>query len=174
MTVADFIQWLNDTPFSIYLRESEIAFPVSEAIHLIGLGISVGAIMWVDLRLLGLVLTKDRVSDVLARLERWAIPGFIIMFVSGILLFLGKPVDYYYVTAFRIKIVLLPLAGLNVVFFHKRVFPKVATLADGDTSVPWQGRLVGATSLVFWIVITVLGRWTAYFADPLYTALIKH
>jgi hypothetical protein len=174
VSLAEVIHWLNETQFSVYLRESELAFPVSEAIHLIGLGISVGAIMFVDLRLLGLVLTKDRVADVVARIERWAVPGFIIVFASGILLFLGKPEDYYYVTAFRIKTILLPLAGLNVLFFHKRVFPHMADWDRAGMSVPWQGKLVGGLSLMFWLVITVLGRWTAYFVDPLYTAGFSH
>jgi len=86
--VFGFIQWLNGTSWSVYLRESELAFPLTEAIHLIGLGISVGTIMWVDLRLLGLTMTRERVSDVVSRLERWAIGGFLVMFISGLVLFL--------------------------------------------------------------------------------------
>jgi hypothetical protein len=167
-----FIQWLNGTSWSIYLRESELAFPLTEAIHLIGLGVSVGTIMWVDLRLLGLTMTRERVSDVVNRLERWAIAGFIVMFTSGLVLFLGKPETYYTTTAFRIKMLLLPLAALNVLFFHKSVYPHV-TEWDQGARVPWQGRLVGFASMTLWLAIIVAGRWTAYFADPLYTAGIK-
>jgi Family of unknown function (DUF6644) len=167
-----FIQWLNGTSWSLYLRESELAFPLTEAIHLIGLGVSVGTIMWVDLRLLGLTMTRERVSDVVNRLERWAIAGFIVMFTSGFVLFLGKPETYYTTTAFRIKMMLLPLAALNVWFFHKGVYPHV-TEWDRGVRVPWQGRLVGFASMALWLAIIVAGRWTAYFADPLYTAGIK-
>jgi hypothetical protein len=162
-----FIQWLNETSPSVYLRESELAFPLTEAIHLLGLGISVGTILWVDLRLLGFAMRGERVSDVMARLERWAIAGFTVMMVSGLLLFLGKPENYYTTTAFRIKILLLPLAGLNVLFFHKRVYPGIGRW-DEAAAAPWQGRLVGSISVVLWLAIIILGRWTAYFADPLY------
>ena len=167
--MLDIIQWLNGTSWSLYLRESELAFPLTEAIHLIGLGISVGTIMWVDLRLLGGIMTRERVSDVVSRLERWALGGFIVMFLSGIVLFLGKPENYYMTTAFRIKMLLLPLAGLNVLFFHKKVYPHVAEWNE-SARVPWQGRLVGFVSMALWLAIIIAGRWTAYFADPLYTA----
>jgi hypothetical protein len=162
-----FIQWLNETSPSVYLRESELAFPLTEAIHLLGLGISVGTVLWVDLRLLGLAMRRERVTDVIDRLERWAAVGFGVMLVSGLLLFLGKPENYYTTTAFRIKILLLPLAGLNVLFFHKRVYPSIAQW-DQAAVAPWQGRMVGSASVVLWLAIIILGRWTAYFADPLY------
>jgi hypothetical protein len=66
---ADLVHWINETAFSQYLRESELAFPLTEAIHLIGLGISVGTIIWVDLRLMGKVMRDVRVTEVVSRLE---------------------------------------------------------------------------------------------------------
>ena len=168
----DFIHWLNGTSWSLYLRESEVAFPLTEAIHLIGLGVSVGTIMWVDLRLLGLGMRRERVADVIIRLEPWAIGGFFVMFISGLALFLGKPENYYTTLAFRIKMALIPLAGLNVLFFHKAIYPHVAEW-DQRMVVPWPGRVVGVVSMTLWLAIIIAGRWTAYFADPLYTAGFK-
>jgi hypothetical protein len=160
------IQWLNETSFSIYLRESELAFPLTEAIHLLGLVISVGTIMWVDLRLMGVAMRREKVSDVVSRLEPWAIFGFFVMFISGLLLFLGKPENYYSTLAFRIKMLLLPLAGLNVLYFHKSVFPYVSGW-DEAGAVPRPAKIVGIVSATLWVIIIVLGRWTAYFADEL-------
>ena len=170
MSLVALVHWINETGFSKYLRESELAFPLTEAIHLIGLGISVGTIVWVDLRLLGKVMRDVRVSEVVSRLEPWAIGGFAIMFVSGILLFLGKPDNYYSTSAFKLKMLLLPLAALNVLFFHRSLVPTIAGWDDRATP-PWQGRMVGAVSMSLWVVIIVLGRWTAYFADPLYRSM---
>jgi hypothetical protein len=167
MSLAELIHWLNELPFSVSLRESELAFPVTEAVHLLGLAISVGTIMWVDLRLMGLAMRRERVSDLIARLEPWAIFGFVIMFISGAMLFLGKPESYYPTSPFRIKMLLLPLAGLNVLFFHKKVLPNVAQW-DSTETIPWQARFVGAASAGLWVVIIVLGRWTAYYADELF------
>jgi hypothetical protein len=167
MSLLSLVKWLNETPLSIYLRESEVAFPLTEAIHLLGLAISVGTILWVDLRLMGLCMRQERVSDVVGRLEPWAKFGFLVMFLSGLFLFIGKPENYYSTTAFRIKMCLLPLAGLNVLLFHKRIYVNVGQW-DVGTAVPWPGRAVGLVSATLWVVIIVLGRWTAYFADELF------
>ena len=170
MPLGTLVHWINETAFSQYLRESETAFPLTEAIHLIGLGISVGTIVWIDLRLMGKVMRDVRISEVVSRLEPWAIGGFTVMMLSGLFLFLGKPDNYYGTTAFKLKMLLLPLAGLNVLFFHRRVFPNVKQWDEGVVP-PWQGRMVGAVSMSLWVVIIVLGRWTAYFADPLYRSM---
>lgn len=172
MSLLDVVHWLNETAFSLYLRESELAFPLTEAVHLIGLGVSVGIVLWIDLRLLGVGLTRVRVTELAGRLQPWAVGGFVIMFISGVLLFVGKPDNYYSTAAFRIKMALLPLAGLNVLFFQKQVWPGVAAWDEGG-AVPWRGRLAGFVSLTLWIVIIVLGRWTAYFADPIYRAILE-
>jgi hypothetical protein len=170
VALVDLVHWVNETALSQYLRESEVAFPLTEAIHLIGLGISVGTILWVDLRLMGRVMPHVRVSEVVARLEPWATGGFAVMVASGLLLFLGKPDNYYATTAFKLKMLLLPLAALNVVFFHWRVLPGVSKWDDRAVP-PWQSRMVGAVSVSLWVVIIVLGRFTAYFADPLYRSM---
>ena len=120
-----FVQWLNDTPISVYLRESDWPFPIIETIHILGLGFSVGTIMWLDLRLLGLAMRDAPVVDVIEQLEPWAIGGFTVMFVSGSLLILSEPLKCYNTVAFRIKVVLLILAALNVLYFHKRVMHNV-------------------------------------------------
>ena len=166
MSLVALVHWINETAFSQYLRESETAFPLTEAIHLIGLGISVGTIVWIDLRLMGKVMRDVRISEVVSRLEPWAIGGFTVMMLSGLFLFLGKPDNYYGTTAFKLKMLVLPLAGLNVLFFHRRVFPNVGQWDEGVVP-PWQARMVGASSMSLWVVIIILGRWTAYFADPL-------
>jgi len=67
---------------------------------------------------------------------------------------------------------MLPLAGLNVLFFHKKVYPHVAEWNE-SADVPWQSRLAGFVSMTLWLAIIIAGRWTAYFADPLYTAGFK-
>ena len=168
--LLELVHWINETAFSQTLRESELAFPLTEAVHLVGLGVSVGTVLWIDLRLLGRVMTPIRVTEVVSRLEPWAKAGFTVMFVSGLLLFLGKPDNYYSTAAFKLKMLLLPLAGLNVLLFHTRVFPRVAAW-DTNVVPPWQSRMVGAASVTLWLVILVLGRWTAYFADPLYRSM---
>jgi len=161
MHLVSVFQWLNDSAFSTWLRESDSPFPIIETVHIIGLGLSVGTILWVDLRLLGLVTTHYRVSDIVGQLEPWAIPGFMVMFVSGLLLFVSEPMKCYSTLSFRLKAVMLVLTGLNVWYFHAKVYPGVAEWDDNPVML-WQAKMVGLVSMVLWFGIIVAGRWTAY------------
>jgi hypothetical protein len=155
-----FVQWLNDTPISVYLREGDWPFPIIETVHILGLGFSVGTIMWLDLRLLKLTMREVPVADVIEQLEPWAMGGFAVMLISGSLLILSEPLKCYNTIAFRIKVILLILAGLNVLYFHKRVMHNVD---EWDQNMPWRAQMVGALSLILWLGVVIAGRWTAYF-----------
>ena len=160
--MLQFVQWLNDTPFSSGLRGGDWYFPVIETVHILGLGLSVGTVMWVDLRLMGLAMRRERASDVIRQLEPWAMAGFAIMIVSGSLLLLGEPLKCYTRTSFRLKAIMLILAGLNVLYFHTRVQRTLAKF-DSDVILPWRARMVGYASMALWVGIIIAGRWTAYF-----------
>jgi hypothetical protein len=162
MSLLHFVQWLNETPWSVFLRENDWTFAVIETVHVLGLGLSVGTILWVDLRLVGLTMRRYRASDVISQLEPWAIRGFIVMFVSGSLLLFAEPEKCYTRTSFRLKALMLMLAGLNILYFNKRVR---RTLRDYDEVVilPWRARAVGYISMALWLGIIFCGRWMAYF-----------
>jgi len=161
MHLISLFEWMNQLPFSLWLREEDWPFPIIETIHLLGLGLSVGTIMWVDLRLLGLVTKKQKVSDIVDQLEPVAIIGFIVMFLSGLLLFLAEPLKCYNTVAFQLKVVMLLLTGVNVWYFHAKLYPGVAAWDDG-AGVPIPAKMVGLVSMVLWFGIIVAGRWTAY------------
>ena len=161
MELISLFEWLNDSAFSVWLRESEWPFPIVETVHILGLGLSVGAIMWVDLRLLGLVTKRHRVSDFVDQLEPWAIAGFVVMFVSGLLLFISEPVKCYSTISFRIKAVMLVLTGFNVWYFHSKVYPSIGKWDETDV-IPWRAKMVGFVSMLLWFGIIIAGRFTAY------------
>lgn len=161
LSLLSLCQWLNDSPFSTALREGDYPFPIIETIHILAVAFSVGVIMWVDLRLLDIVMRVEPASDIIGQLEPWAIGGFIVMFLSGSLLFLAEPMKCYTTTAFRIKAVLLLLAGLNVWYFHGRIYRDFADWGAGAVT-PWRAKLVGLASLLLWFGIIIAGRWTAY------------
>jgi hypothetical protein len=161
-SLYDFVQWLNDTRFSMALREGDWSFGVIETFHILGLGFSVGTILWVDLRLIGLAMRRERVTDVIDGLEPWAIGGFIVMFVSGVLLLLAEPLKAYSRLAFRLKVVMLVLAAVNVLIFHRGVYRTIDQWDEAEV-LPWQARISGYLSLILWLGIIIAGRWTAYF-----------
>ena len=165
MSPLAFSQWLNETPLSLYLRNSDYPFFVIETVHVIALGFSVGTILWVDLHLLGIAMRRERVADVIGQFERPAVIGFVVMFISGFLLFLAEPYKAYITTAFRLKVLMLVLTGLNVWYFHSKVYPSVADSSDARC-LPWSAKMVGLVSVALWVGIIIAGRWTAYFSVP--------
>jgi hypothetical protein len=154
-------QWLQDTSFSTGIRESVWTFPIIETIHLLALAFSVGIIIFVDLRLVGAAMKDQPVSEVFSRLQPMALKGFVINFVSGLLLFISEPVKCYHSTYFTTKLVLLFLLGVNAVGFQIFTWPTVAVW-DKAIVTPVGARLAGWASLAFWLGVVVMGRAIAY------------
>jgi hypothetical protein len=162
LSLFHLVQWLDNTPLSLAMRSNDYFFAIDETLHVLGVSMSVGLIMWVDLRLLGWLMPDKPVSAILEMLEPWAIVGFGLMFVSGVLLLLSEPMKCYTTTAFRIKVVMLILASLNVWYFHSRVYRHPVEW-DNARVPPWTAKCVGLVSLSLWFGIIIAGRWTAYF-----------
>src|SRR6202171_3465395 len=118
MSLARFLHWLSETGFSATLRESTWVEPIFETVHVLTLTLFLGFSVLLDLRLLGVVLQRRRVSEVLAQLNPWLFAGFAVMIVTGVLLFCGDPVAFYSTIFFRVKMIMLVSAGLYVLGFN--------------------------------------------------------
>ena len=156
-----FLEWLANTPWSIALHESLYMYPLVESTHVLAITLFVGLTVVLDLRLLGLTLGGVPVSEVTARLLPWTKVGFAIMIVTGILLFYAIPVRNYQNIFFRVKVVMLLLAGLNVYLFHSRVERRISEW-DLAPVAPRAARIAAVVSLVLWASIVVAGRMIAY------------
>jgi len=161
MSLLKFCQWLAETPWSIRLHESLWGYPLVESAHVWTLALFVGFATLLDLRLLGWTLRRVPVSEVARRLLPWTRAGFVVMVITGGLLFYAIPVRSYQNIFFRVKIVLLVIAGLNAFVFHWGIFKRVASW-DRDVPPPPRARFAGAASLVLWATIIFAGRMIAY------------
>lgn len=161
MLLLHICQWVDSTRLNSFVRHSNWAFPAFDVIHTLGIVLVAGTIMLVDLRLLGLGLRSVPIRQVVARLVPATLWGFVLMLVSGALLFSSEAVKMYESPIFRIKVVALALAGLNALLFHLTIYRDV----DGwDTAsvAPLRARVAGLLSLIFWIAIIAAGRAIAY------------
>jgi hypothetical protein len=154
-------QWLEATTFATALRESLLMFPIVEGTHLLALGVSVGTIAIVDLRLLGITMRQERVSDVMGQLLPWSFGGFIVMVVTGVLLFWANATLVYISPWFRLKMLLLLLAGANVVMYQLTIHQRIADW-DQDPRPPMSARIAGGCSLLLWALVIAAGRTMAY------------
>src|SRR5438105_1508296 len=105
--------WLAETPGSIALHESLYMYTIVESVHVIAIMLFVGTIAMVDLRLLGRAFTTTPVSDMTRRILPWTIAGFVVMVITGALLFYAIPVRTFHSVWFRLKVVLLLVAAAN-------------------------------------------------------------
>jgi hypothetical protein len=136
-------------------------YPLVESVHVLTLCLFVGMSVLLDLRLLGLTLRHVAASEVIARLVPWMTVGFAVMVVTGVLLFYAIPVRSYQNVFFRLKMITLVLAGINVWVFHATVHRRVGEW-DRDRTPPRGARVAGVLSLLFWAVVVVSGRMIAY------------
>jgi len=161
MSLLPFCQWLADTPGSIALHESLYMYPLVESAHVLTLCLFLGMAIMFDLRLLGVALRRVPITEIKRRLGPWMTIGFIVMVITGTLLFYAIPVRSYQSIWFRGKVVALILAGLNAFVFHAGIDRLVAEW-DLARVPPPAARRAGATSLVLWAIIVVAGRMIAY------------
>ena len=160
--LQQFCQWLYNSVLGTSIRESIWVFPLIETIHVLGITLLVGTVALLDLRLLGVLLKGEPVSEVARRVLPLTWMGFAVMFVSGFLLFSSEAADSYGNPAFRIKLVLLALVGLNPLIFHLTIFRSV-TSWNHQVVTPVRARLAGMFSLTLWGGIICAGRAIAYF-----------
>jgi hypothetical protein len=163
MTVLlDLCRRLYDWPLATALRESDDVFPLIETVHVLAICLIVGTVVTVDLRLLGLILRKHPVSRIALALLPLTWYGFGLMLVTGVPLFAAESLTLYGNPAFRLKLVLLVLAGCNALLFHRTVYRTVDAW-DERTTTPLGARAFASVSILLWSGIVVAGRFIAVF-----------
>jgi len=157
MSLLEFCQWLQFSPPLVAMRASPWLFPVIATIHLMGLSVLGGAVLLVDLRLLGLGLRRQPVAQLAVDAERWLFRGLLVMIATGIPLFMCFATKYYYLTFFWVKMASL----VAVVAFTVSVRRRVA-MTDETRFNPMTGRAVALTSLTLWTTVALGGRYIGF------------
>ena len=139
------------------MRSSPWLFPVIATIHLMGLAVIGGAVLLVDLRLLGLGLRDQPVAELARDAERWLLRGLLVMVSTGILLFMCFATKYYYLTFFWVKMAALVLVVVFTASVRRRV-----TMAEESRVSPAWGKLVAVVSLSLWTIVAIGGRWIGF------------
>jgi hypothetical protein len=159
--MMSFCKWLEHTSVGTHVRESLWLFPTIETLHLFGIVLLVGSTSALDLRLLGLSLRDQSVSKVAARLLPWAWVGFAVQITTGLLLFSSEAVKCYTNIAFRMKMLIILLAGVNALVFHWTAYRSVEKWDDAATT-PIAAKFAGSFSILLWFGIVAAGRWIGF------------
>jgi hypothetical protein len=164
--LLSFAQWVQFTAFFSALRPSWYAYPIVMSTHLLGIALFGGLILMTDLRLLGLVMTKYSVTDVVDQLRWPKRIGFIIVATCGLLMLGCKAEEYYYNAFVRIKLPLIALVFVHGWVFRKSVYYNTEEI-DRSPQIPGRVKLAATLSLILWASIACAGRGIGYIDPPL-------
>jgi len=157
MTLLELCRWIQYSAPLVEMRSSPWLFPVIATFHLFGLAIIGGAVLLVDLRLLGFGVRGQRAADVVHDAERWLIRGLWITLPTGVLLFMCFATKYYYLTFFWVK-----LAALVLVLIFTFSVRRAVALAEDSGISRARGRIVALVSLSLWTTVALGGRYIGF------------
>jgi uncharacterized membrane protein len=146
------------TAISTYMVDSPWAWPAAETVHFLGLSLSFGVLLAVNLRILG-AMKRVAFAD-LHRLLPWGMLGFGANLITGMLFFIGQPKQYIDSAPFYWKVVFLMIAGAN--FLYLTVFRKAWPPKADDGDLGWDASLadkaMAVSSIVAWLAVLYGGR----------------
>ena len=152
-----FFQWCEASTIGNAIRQSLWAFAVIESVHLLGLAAIGGAVLVVNLRMLGLGLRRQPIREVARNAYPWFVGSLAVMLVTGVALFLSEAVKCYYGTPFWVKMWSLALA----IIFSFTIWRKI-TMVDESRVQPIWYKIVALVSLALWFGVGAGGRWIGF------------
>lgn len=158
---------MDALPGSIAIRESQDLYSWLLTSHVVSMCAFAGLVLMMDLRLLGIGNMRAPFSQVHRALFPWQVVFMTCSAITGLLLVYAEPLRFYSSFLFWIKVVLMVMASINALAFHRGTYLTVAKW-DMDSMLPFGARLAGAVGLTLWAAVVVAGRLIAYnwFATP--------
>lgn len=157
MSLLTFFTWCENSPLGEAIRDSRWLFPAIESIHLLALAVIGGAVLLMNLRLLGLGIRQQPAAQLWRDTRPWLFGSLTVMLVTGMLLFTSEATKLYYHEAFWVKMSALLLAML----FTFTVLRKVALAEPGRVAPLWS-KAAALISLLLWSTVGVAGRWIGF------------
>jgi hypothetical protein len=159
------VTWLYNTELADTIRENGMLFPWVESVHVLAITLVLGSIAAVELRLLGLASLGRPVT----RLVREVLPitwvAFAVAVITGGLMFASNAVEYSRNFSFQMKMLLLVLAAINMLVFHRVTYRSVGRWNE-TRRTPFGARFAGGFSLLVWIGVVAFGRWIGFTIGP--------
>lgn len=151
-----FFEWCETVRLGRIVVGSLWLFPVIEAVHLLALSVLGGAVLVVDLRMLGLGLTNRRVEELWKEARPWMLGALATLVATGVPLFLSEAIKCYYSDAFWVKMTTLPFAILFAFTIRARV------IRSSVHNTARRQAMVGALSIALWLTVAAAGRWIGF------------
>jgi len=148
-----FFLWMQELPLSGVILNATWASPILQCIHLVAICVFSGAILIVDIRLLGKGLISTPLAELATMAEKWLVGSFAALIVTGVPQMMSTALKQYYSPHFWLKMQVM-LFGLIFTFTIRR---KMTRAAEGQFGVWWL-RLIGVISIVTWTTVAIWAR----------------
>jgi hypothetical protein len=155
MTVHHIFLWLDHSALANLIRASTWAFAALEVVHLFGLTLLLGTLSVLDLRLLGVGLRDQSISQIASDTSPFTMIGLATSALTGVVLAVAEANRLYESGPFLIKMILFVLAVAFTFTFNRRL----------NTREPSRGAALGGgiVSLLLWFGVGFAGRAIAFF-----------
>jgi len=153
MDLLPFFQWMGGIPLSQYMLGHTWAAPIAQVIHLVAVAVFIGAVVIVDMRLLGRGLTDRPLADIARDAQPWLIGAFLVLFITGLPSLTSTALKQYYSPFFWWKMEAV-IIGLIFTFTVRR---KVALTDEARLGPVWP-KVVGILSIGIWTSVTIGAR----------------
>jgi hypothetical protein len=168
--VDSFIRLLLSTGVNDFVATHDWVWPVCEILHFFGMALLIGSVGLIDLRILG--VAKGVPIKALERFVPLGVIGFAVNLITGLIFVGGNPVggpqEYLTNLAFQIKMILILIAGLNVLVFYFMGISRAADAVPADGVAPTSAKVVAGLSLFLWFSVILFGRYIMYNDTLLY------
>ena len=135
------------------VSDSRWLFPAIEAVHIVALCLLFGALLMLNLRLLGLGLNYKPVAQLARELSPWVLVSLIIILTTGFALFASEAMKAYLSKPFQVKMLFLFAA----IIFHYTIYGYI-TRADESRRNPALGKMAAIVSILLWLGVGIGGR----------------
>jgi hypothetical protein len=135
--------------------------PIVQTVHILSIACVMGSIVMIDLRVLGIALPSQKLSEMIRRLMPWMWSSLVLLFLSGAVFVIARPGRYFVNPVFGIKLALLVPAVLLALVFHL-LSSRTADYWEQSTTHRVSAKTIAGVSLLLWLGVVMAGRWIAY------------
>lgn len=152
--------WFPAEGVEQFVTSNPWVWPTAEALHFLGLSLLFGVLFTVNLRLMGGIRSVPFAA--LHRLLPWAMLGFAVNLVTGMLFVIAAADQYIGNTPFIWKIAFMMIAGANLLYLT--VYDRLWELKAGQEPVLLD-RAVAVSAVAVWIGVIYAGRMLPFLGN---------
>jgi hypothetical protein len=157
-----FAEWLSTTFLSVYIQNHNAwAVPGIQSIHIVGIGVVMGSVLMIDLRVLGWAGRDQTLQQTAARFGPWLTGALYLMLATGLLMVIGEPVRELITISFWLKMFLVAVGTVIAAVFQKTV-RKHDLQWEAEVLNRRSVQVMAVLTFLIWVAIIVLGRLIAY------------